>query len=165
MPGVLPAPLAVLAHGDAVRVVSLGLVRLVVPALALLAGEGDGDPDVSACHVRRSEVSGSRWGRAKETPAPGARSGRKDSAYPPRAQAAGRRNRRRTGRAGSARRTSSSHWRSPRATAMQSIHASAITTNHTPMPTPTATHTTRQVSAATRSEKGAPAIRTPSLRV
>src|SRR5689334_11786513 len=45
-----PAPLAVLLQCDAVRVVALGLVGLVVPALALLAREGDGDPDVSAGH-------------------------------------------------------------------------------------------------------------------
>jgi hypothetical protein len=52
-----PTPLAVLAQGDAIGVVPLGLVGLVVPALALLAREGDGDPDVSTGHVAaRSEV-------------------------------------------------------------------------------------------------------------
>jgi hypothetical protein len=44
------APLAVLAQRDAIGVVALGLIRLVVPALALLAREGDGDPDVSTGH-------------------------------------------------------------------------------------------------------------------
>ena len=48
--GVPPAPTAVLLQADAVRVVPLGLVRLVVPALALLAREGDCDPDVSTGH-------------------------------------------------------------------------------------------------------------------
>src|SRR3954453_22683360 len=67
-----PAPLAVLAQGDAVRVVALGLLGLVVPALALLAGEGSGDPDVSAGHdgvLRESVVRGGA-GAAKENPAP-----------------------------------------------------------------------------------------------
>src|SRR5215217_8043144 len=65
-----PAPLAVLAQADAVGVVPLGLVGLVVPALALLAREGDGDPDVSTGHVAaRSEGRGS-WRRARKNPAP-----------------------------------------------------------------------------------------------
>jgi hypothetical protein len=52
-----PTPLAVLAQGDAIGVVPLGLVGLVVPALALLTREGDSDPDVSTGHVAaRSEV-------------------------------------------------------------------------------------------------------------
>jgi hypothetical protein len=52
-----PAPPAVFAQRDAIGVVALGLIRLVVPALALLAREGDGDPDVSTGHVTaRSEV-------------------------------------------------------------------------------------------------------------
>ena len=63
-----PAPLAVLPQRDAVGVVALGLVGLVVPPLAVLAGEGDCDPDVSAGHgaapgevVRRSaDGSGQR---------------------------------------------------------------------------------------------------------
>src|SRR5215208_2126625 len=71
--GVLPAPLAVLAQPDAIRVVALGLVGLVVPALALLAREGDGDPDVSAGHAcgapSEERVEGNRR-RAKENPAP-----------------------------------------------------------------------------------------------
>src|SRR5215207_4364368 len=50
MPGMAPAPLAELPQGDAIRIVALGLVGLIVPALALLACEGDGDPDVSAGH-------------------------------------------------------------------------------------------------------------------
>src|SRR3954469_17164266 len=61
-----PAPPAVLAQGDAIGVVALGLVRLVVPPLALLAGEGHGDSDVSAGHVRSR--CGGRW-------VPAARSG------------------------------------------------------------------------------------------
>src|SRR5215213_370575 len=56
--GVLPAPLAVLAQPDAIRVVALGLVGLVVPALALLAREGDSDPDVSAGHACGSPSEG-----------------------------------------------------------------------------------------------------------
>src|SRR5215218_6623017 len=69
VPGVPPAPLAVLAKRDAIRVVALGLIRLVVPALALLAGEGHSDPDVSAGHLTAcSESRGER--RAKENPAP-----------------------------------------------------------------------------------------------
>src|SRR3954451_20331847 len=71
MARVPPAPLAVLAQGDAVRVVALGLLGLVVPALALLAGEGDGDPDISAGHGRRApRVWGSLQRRAKENLAP-----------------------------------------------------------------------------------------------
>src|SRR3954452_24824721 len=67
-----PAPLAVLAQGDAIRVVALGLLGLVVPALALLACEGHSDPDVSAGHERRApRVVGSLLRRAaKENPAP-----------------------------------------------------------------------------------------------
>jgi hypothetical protein len=57
MRSVPTAPLAVLAQLDAVRVVALGLIGLVVPALAVLAREGDGDPDISTGHVAaRSEV-------------------------------------------------------------------------------------------------------------
>src|SRR6201989_325916 len=48
---VRPAPLAVLAQRDAIGVVALALVRLVVAPLALLAGEGDCDADVSAGHT------------------------------------------------------------------------------------------------------------------
>jgi hypothetical protein len=63
------APLAVLAQADAVRVVSLGLIGLIVPALALLAREGDSDPDVSAGH--EADSGGCGWKRrAKENPAP-----------------------------------------------------------------------------------------------
>src|SRR5437763_10406119 len=47
---VLAAPAAVLAQLETVRRVPLGLVALVVAALALLAGESDRDPDVSSCH-------------------------------------------------------------------------------------------------------------------
>jgi hypothetical protein len=54
VPGMAPAPLAVLAQRDAIRVIALGLLGLVVPALAVLACEGDSDPDVSAGHERRA---------------------------------------------------------------------------------------------------------------
>src|ERR1044072_1824449 len=47
---VLLAPLAVLAQGDAIRVVALGLVRHVVATLADLAREGHSDSHVSAGH-------------------------------------------------------------------------------------------------------------------
>src|ERR1044072_9181900 len=47
---VLLAPLAVLAQGDAIRVVALGLVRHVVATLADLAREGHSDTHVSAGH-------------------------------------------------------------------------------------------------------------------
>src|SRR4029078_3639590 len=69
MPGMPPAPLALLAQRDAIRVIALGLLGLVVPALALLACEGDSDPDVSAGHGRRAPRVVS-WRRAKENPAP-----------------------------------------------------------------------------------------------
>src|SRR4051794_16854512 len=71
MPGMTPAPLAVLAQGDAIRVIALGLLCLVVPALALLACEGHSDPDVSAGHdgvLRESWVR--ECAGAKENPAP-----------------------------------------------------------------------------------------------
>src|SRR5690349_23462707 len=68
------APLAVLAQRDAIRVVALGLLRLIVPALALLAGEGHSDPDVSAGHGRRApRVVGSWMRRGKGKPRSGAR--------------------------------------------------------------------------------------------
>jgi hypothetical protein len=51
MAGVLATPAAVLAQPDAIGVVALALIRLVVAVLALLAGEGDSDPNVSAGHV------------------------------------------------------------------------------------------------------------------
>jgi hypothetical protein len=50
MIGMAMAPPAVLAQLDSLRVVSLALVGLVIPALAHLAGEGDSDPDVSTGH-------------------------------------------------------------------------------------------------------------------
>jgi hypothetical protein len=75
------APLAVLTQADAIRVVALGLVGLVVPALALLACEGDGDPDVSAGHV--TALRGKKGRRTvapgKGKPRTGARSALKDS--------------------------------------------------------------------------------------
>jgi hypothetical protein len=51
MRGVAPAPAAVLAQLQSLRIVPLALIRLVIPALALLAGEGCGDPDVSTGHI------------------------------------------------------------------------------------------------------------------
>ena len=57
------APLAVLAQRDAIRVVALGLLCLVVPALALLAREGHSDPDVSAGHGRRAPRVVGSWMR------------------------------------------------------------------------------------------------------
>ncbi len=51
MAGVLSTPTAVLAQPDAIGVVALALIRLVVTVLALLAGEGDSNPNVSAGHV------------------------------------------------------------------------------------------------------------------
>jgi hypothetical protein len=50
--GVTPAPAAVLAQLDAFRIVALALIRLVVPALALLAGKSHSDPDVSTGHLQ-----------------------------------------------------------------------------------------------------------------
>jgi hypothetical protein len=50
MTGVPATPPTVFAQGDPVGVIALALVRLVVAALALLAGEGHSDPDVSASH-------------------------------------------------------------------------------------------------------------------
>ena len=49
--GVALAPAAVFAQLESLGVVPLALVRLVVPALALLAGEGGSDPDISAGHL------------------------------------------------------------------------------------------------------------------
>jgi peptidoglycan-N-acetylglucosamine deacetylase len=51
MAGVLATPAAVLAQPDAIGVVALALIRLVIAVLALLAGEGDSNPNVSAGHV------------------------------------------------------------------------------------------------------------------
>jgi hypothetical protein len=51
MRGMAPAPAAVLAHLDSLRIVSLALIRLVIPALAILAREGYSNPDVSAGHL------------------------------------------------------------------------------------------------------------------
>src|SRR3954454_3578948 len=70
MPGVALAPLAVLVQRDAIRVVALGLVGLVVPALALLTGEGDCDPDISAGHLASAPRAWVVRRRAKENPAP-----------------------------------------------------------------------------------------------
>jgi hypothetical protein len=64
------APLAVLAQADAIRVVALGLVGLIVPALAVLAGEGHSDPDVSAGHLGDCSERSVLGRRAKENPAP-----------------------------------------------------------------------------------------------
>ena|GEM_PF-6057265 len=48
--GVPAAPATVLAQAHPIGVVALALIRLVVAMLALLAGEGDSDPNVSASH-------------------------------------------------------------------------------------------------------------------
>jgi hypothetical protein len=48
---VVSAPPAVLAHLDSVRRVSPRLVRLIVAPLAVLAGEGYCDSDISASHL------------------------------------------------------------------------------------------------------------------
>ena len=76
--GVLPAPTAVLAELDPVRIVPLGLLGLIVPPLALLACEGDGDSDVSASHG--SKEGGGGRGRRKNPPrgeGGGSRAGRR----------------------------------------------------------------------------------------
>ncbi len=49
--GVAPAPATVFAQLQSLGIVALALIRLVVPALAVLAGEGGSDPDVSTGHV------------------------------------------------------------------------------------------------------------------
>jgi hypothetical protein len=51
MGGMPAAPAAVLAQLDALGIVALAFVRLVIPALAVLAGEGHSDPDISAGHI------------------------------------------------------------------------------------------------------------------
>src|SRR4051794_1586857 len=84
MPGMPAAPLAVLAHGDSVRVVALGLVGLVIAALALLAGEGDSDPNISTGHDGDSEERVAAPGKGK--PRTGARSTSQDSALPAQAR-------------------------------------------------------------------------------
>src|SRR5829696_1760662 len=70
---VLAAPAAVLAELDPVRIVALGLLGLVVAPLALLAGEGHGDSDVSAGHrlprLARPERSARRRSSASRTSA------------------------------------------------------------------------------------------------
>jgi hypothetical protein len=58
-------PTAVLAELDPIRMVSLGLLSVVVTPLALLAREGNGDSDISASHG----PSEGRGGRAKNDPA------------------------------------------------------------------------------------------------
>src|SRR5689334_5354559 len=79
VPCVAPAPLAVLPQRDAIRIVALGLLGLVVPALAVLAGEGHSDPDVSAGHGRRAPRVVGSWmrRRADKNPAP-ARGGKEE---------------------------------------------------------------------------------------
>jgi hypothetical protein len=66
------APAAVLAQADAVGVVALALVCLIVAMLALLAGEGDSDANVSAGHsdpVLRCVVVSVDRPQAKKNPA------------------------------------------------------------------------------------------------
>jgi hypothetical protein len=74
MRGVAPAPAAVLAQLQSLRIVPLALVRLVVPALALLAGEGCSDPDVSTGHfaLLAEVVVGIVPPRARKRTPPGA---------------------------------------------------------------------------------------------
>src|SRR3954465_12590764 len=66
--GMAAAPAAVLAELDAVGRVALRLQRLVVPPLALGAGEGDGNSDSALCHgkgtLRLSEKV-IEWPRAR----------------------------------------------------------------------------------------------------
>src|SRR3954471_10629386 len=66
--GVTAAPLAVLAQRDPLGIVALGLVGLVVAALALLAGEGDTDAHVSTGHKDSGSVSSNE---AEKRPAGG----------------------------------------------------------------------------------------------
>ena len=61
---VLPAPAAVLAQLDAVRRVPLGLGRLIVPALAVGASEGDRVSD-SCGHFSFSFARFSSGGRTR----------------------------------------------------------------------------------------------------
>src|SRR3954451_825673 len=69
MARVRAAPLAVLAQRDAIGGVGLALVRLVVAPLALLAGEGDCDADVSAGHTPlRVRCGADRWSGQKNDP-------------------------------------------------------------------------------------------------
>src|ERR1700716_2298237 len=69
--GMPTAPTAGLPQLDAVRVVALALIRLVVPPLALLAGKGDRDTDVSAGHQDSPVVVGLR-GAGRRRCRPGA---------------------------------------------------------------------------------------------
>src|SRR5205085_5622148 len=85
------APAAVLAQLDAVGIVSLRLVGLVVAPLALLAGEGHSDANVSTGHADSPVVMGD-WFRAEKRRPPGRRRP-KDSATASN-QAGGRRLRR-----------------------------------------------------------------------
>jgi hypothetical protein len=48
---VAPTPATVLAHLEALGIVPLALIGLVIPALALFAGQRHSDPDVSAGHL------------------------------------------------------------------------------------------------------------------
>jgi hypothetical protein len=69
MRSVPTTPLAVLAQLDAIGVVALGLIGLVVPALAVLAREGDGNPDISTGHdAARSEGRGLAGAGQGKTP-------------------------------------------------------------------------------------------------
>jgi ABC-type proline/glycine betaine transport system permease subunit len=54
----MPAPAAVLAHLDAVRIVPAILVRLVVAALAFFASERYRDSYFSASHFLRIQALG-----------------------------------------------------------------------------------------------------------
>ena len=61
--GVALAPAAVFAQLESLGVVPLTLVRLVVPALAFLAGEGGSNPNISAGHRCASRMGVSVGGR------------------------------------------------------------------------------------------------------
>src|SRR3984957_777279 len=71
--GVLATPTAVLAQADPVWIVALALVCLVVAMLALLAGEGDSNSDVSAGHDQKSLRRCGQAALGEEKPRPGAR--------------------------------------------------------------------------------------------
>jgi hypothetical protein len=73
--GVPTAPATVLAQAHPIGIVALGLVCLVVAVLALLAGEGDSDPNVSASHSYPCVVVDNCAG-----PMPGARAGKSSAA-------------------------------------------------------------------------------------
>src|SRR5262249_40618226 len=91
--GMAAAPAAEFAQLDPVRRVPPGLVRLIVAALALLAGEGHADSNVrghfSSTSLRCRQLL---CGRTEKNPRPQARGGPKNSdRHAPRPTAGGRR--------------------------------------------------------------------------